>query len=51
MAMTPNQFFDIMLTQEPKNKFLSSYYKFLKDSKNFLFRKNYFLSRLHYIYE
>jgi SAM-dependent methyltransferase len=49
--MTPEIFFDLFVEELKQREEMQRYYKFLKDSKSYEFRKNYFLERLRYIYK
>ena len=47
--MTPDNFFELFITELKDLPELHQYYKFHGDKKSFGFRKNYFLQRLKYI--
>jgi len=49
--MNINQFFNLFLTEIQQTKSLQAYYRFLKSTGRFEFRKAYFLQRLQYIYD
>jgi len=49
--MTPEAFFELFLHELVQNDEMHRYYKFLQGDKSFHFRRNYFLTRLNYVYD
>ena len=49
--MQPEQFFDILVKELEVHTEMQPYYKFLGDQGSWHFRRNYFLTRLRYIFE
>lgn len=47
--MGVDEYFKLLLIEIEKNRSLEGYYKFLQDTRSFLFRKTYFCQRLQYI--
>jgi SAM-dependent methyltransferase len=47
--MTPEHFFDLLVTELEQHKEMQPYYKFLGKPSSWHFRRNYFLQRLRYI--